>query len=62
MSTLLTIVPVPSNALFYVQGLQAQRVPFDFQITGSKSITFDILKAFFKSRQKHNFDDSIDFH
>ena len=46
----------------YIQGLQAQRVLFDFQITGSKSITFHNLRAFFKSRPKHNFDDSMDFH
>ena len=45
-----------------LQGLQEQRVLFDFQITGSKSITFHNLRAFFKSRQKHNFDDSIGFH
>ena len=63
LNNLGTYIFVIRAALCYeLQGLQAQRVLFDFQITGSKSITFDILKAFFKSRQKHNFDDRIDFH
>ena len=44
-----------------IQGLQAQSVLFDFQITGSKNITFHNLMAFFQSRQKHNSDHSIDF-
>ena len=42
----------PPNKL---QGLQAQRVLFDFQFTGSKLFTFLYVMMNFNSPLKHNF-------
>ena len=46
---------------FKLQGLQGQKGIFDFQITGWKINIFHNRKVFFKSRQKHNFDHTIQF-
>ena len=41
-----------------LQGLQAQRALFDLQFIGSRINIFCNLKVFFKSRQKHNSDET----
>ena len=49
------------SILRILQGLQGQKGIFDFQITGWKINILHNHKAFFKSRQKHNFDQTIQF-